>query len=593
MQVHSQRRWRVLPVLITAVLGAAACTSQVAPQPSATASAAATSAAPAAQRGQGGELKLLFIQGPTILNPHLAQGSKDHDAARPVLEPLAVMGPDGIPQPRLAVDVPTRANNGISADNTTVTWKLKQGIKWSDGSEFTSDDVVFTYQFVANPAVAATTAQTIANVASVTAKDKYTVAVTYKQPTATPYEWGVGSYGAILQKAQFSAYNGANVKDAPGNQNPIGTGPYKVTQFKPNDIVTYEMNPLYRDASKPYFKTVQIKTVADSATAARGTCDTGDAQYGWSLQLAVDQLQTFLKTGKCDLLAVPGSSIEQINFNYANPDPALGDKRSEPDQKHPFLSDLSVRKALAMTINRAVLAEQVWGNGITGSATCNVVNQPPAMTSSNTKNMDVCKYDPAGAAKLLDDAGWVKGSDGIRAKGGVKLSVLFQTTVSAPRQIVQQVVKKDWEAIGIKVELKAIPAGVFFSSDAGNPDTWTKFYADVQEYGGGYSSPDPQLFFSTWTSGEIKTRASNWSGKNANRFSSKEYDDLYTQLVKELDPAKRNALVIQLNDFLIKNVVVVPLVANLRPISTKAKNLKGPEANIWEGDLWNIADWSN
>ncbi|HZP96280.1 MAG TPA: peptide ABC transporter substrate-binding protein [Candidatus Limnocylindria bacterium] len=544
-----------------------------------------------AQRGEGGELKLLFTQGPTILNPHLAQGSKDHDASRPVLEPLAVMGPDGKPEARLAAEVPTRANGGVALDGTSVTWKLKQGVKWSDGTGFTADDVVFTYQLMANPAVAATTAQTVGNVASVTATDQYTIVVKYKQATADPYQWGIGSYGAILQKAQFKDFNGANIKDAPGNQRPIGTGPYKVKDFKPNDIVLYEINDQYRDKDKPYFKTVQIKTVNDSATAARGTCETGDADYGWSLQLPVDQLQTFLKTGKCNLLAIPGSSIEQINFQYTNPDPALGDKRAEPGQPHPFLIDLNVRKALAMTINRTLLAEQVWGNGITGSATCNVITQPPDITSQNTKNMDVCKYDPAAAAKLLDSAGWVKGSDGIRAKNGVKMSVVFQTTVSATRQIVQQVIKKDWEALGVKVELKAVPSGVFFSSDAANPDTWSKFWADVQEYGGGYSSPDPQVYLSTWTTSEIKTRADGWRGKNANRYSNPEYDALYGQLVKELDPAKRRDLVIKLNDHLVQNVVLVPLVANQRPISTRVTALKGPVENVWEGDLWNIADW--
>lgn len=581
---------RLVPILAAAVLVVAACATQPS-TPQSGASAAPATGGAAAARGKGGELKLLFTQGPTILNPHLAQGSKDHDASRLVLESLAVMNADGKPEARLAADVPTRANGGVSADGTTVTWKLKQGVKWSDGTDFTSDDVVFTYQLVANPAVAASTSQTVANVASVTATDRYTVVVKFKSPTADPYQWGLGTYSAILQKAQFKDFNGANVKDAPGNQKPIGTGPYKVTDFRSNDIVLFAINDQYRDAAKPYFKTVQIKTVADSATAARATCETGDADYGWSLQLPVDQLQASLKTGKCDLLAVPGSSTEQIHFNFSNPDPALGDKRAEPGQAHPFLSDINVRKALAMTVNRQVLADQVWGS--TGSPTCNLITQPQDIVSPNTKSLDVCTYDPAAAAKLLDAAGWVKGADGIRAKNGVKLSILYQTTVSAQRQLVQQVVKKDWEALGVKVELKAVPAGVYFSSDVANPDTWTKFWADVEEYGNGYSSPDPEVFLSTYTTGQIKTRADGWRGKNADRYSSKTYDDLYAQLVKELDPAKRRDLVVKLNDQLIKDAVFTTIVANQRPLSTKVKALKGPIPNIWEGDLWNVADWSN
>lgn len=590
--------WRAtIAVLTTAALVASACGQQAAPQPAASAAqpttaATAATAAPATTRGQGGELKLLFAQGPTILNTYLAQGSKDHEAARLVMEPLANMGPDGVPAPVLAASIPTRANGGISSDGTTVTWRLKPGVKWSDGTDLTSDDVVFTYEFVSNKAVASTNAQTVQNVASITATDKTTVVVKYRSPTADPYQWGVGVKSAILQKAQWKDFNGANVKDAPGNQKPIGTGPYKVKDFKPNDVVLYEVNDQYREKDKPFFKTVQIKTVADSATQARAACETGDADYGWSLQLPVDQLQSFAKAGKCEILAVPGSSTEQIHLNFSNPAASLGDKRAEPDQPHPFMTDINVRKALAMTINRPLIAKQVFGDGITGSATCNVITQPQSLLSPNTAALDVCKYDPAAAAKLLDGAGWVKGPDGVRAKGGVKLSVVYQTTVAATRQVVQEIVKKDWQALGVQVELKAVPAGVFFSSDVANPDTWSKFWVDVQELGQGYGSPDPESYLSAFTTGQILTKAQGWRGKNDMRFSSKEYDDLYAQLVKELDPEKRKQLVIQLNDLLVKNVVVISIVANQRPISAKVKGLKGPVANIWEGDLWNIADWS-
>ena len=590
--------WRMtVAVLTTATLVATACAQQAAPASTAapqasTAATTAASAAPAVTRGQGGDLKLLFAQGPTILNTYLAQGSKDHEAARLVLEPFANMGPDGVPVAVLAQQIPTRANGGISADGTTVTWKMKTGVKWSDGTPLTTDDVLFTYDFVSNKAVASSNSAIVQNVASITASDASTIVVKYKQPTADPYQWGVGVKSAILQKAQWKDFNGANAKDAPGNQKPIGTGPYKVKDFKSNDIVTYEINDQYREANKPFFKTVQIKTVADSTIQARAACETGDADYSWSMQLPVDQLQTFAKTGKCDILSVPGSSTEQLHFNFSNPASSLGDKRGEPDQPHPFMTDINVRKALAMTIDRATIAKQVFGDGITGTATCNVVTQPPSLLSPNTAAMDVCKYDPAAAAKLLEDAGWKKGADGIRAKNGVRLSVTYSTTVAATRQIVQEIVKKDWTALGVAVELKAVPAGVFFSSDLANPDTWSKFWNDVQELGQGYGSPDPESYLSAFTTAQIQTKAQGWRGKNDMRYSSKQYDDLYAQLVKELDPEKRKALTIQLNDLLVKDVVVVNIVANQRPISAVAKGLKGPIANIWEGDLWNIADWS-
>lgn len=578
--------------LATAAVGLfvmSACTQTPPPVAASPAATAAATTAPST-RGAGGDLKLVYWQGPTILNPHLSQGAKDQDAARPILEPMAAMGPDGKPVARLATDVPTRANGGIAADGKTVTWKLKTGIKWSDGTDFTSDDVVFTYQYMANPAVAATTSSQTGQVASVVAPDKNTVVVTYKAPTANPYQWGVGILSAILQKAQFSAFNGANAKDAPGNQKPIGTGPYKLQEFKSNDIVMYQINDLYRELGKPFFKTVQIKTVADPSIAARAACQTGDADYGWSLNLPAEQLKPFLAAGKCDNVVTAGASTEQINFNYANPKIA-GDGRSEPENKHPFFSDVVVRRAFAMAINRPAIADAIWG-GITGSATCNLINQPPDLASPNTKTGDACKYDPAGAAKLLDGAGWVKGADGVRAKGGVRMEIVYQTTVAGFRQQVQEVIKKDWEALGAKVELKAIPAGVFFSSDVANPDTSAKFFADVEEYGNGYSDPDPEVYLGAYTSAEIKTKAAGWRGRNYSRYSNPAYDALYETLTKEVDLAKRKDLIIQMNDILVKDVVVFPLAAFLRPVSAKAKDLKGPIANAWEGDLWNIADWT-
>ncbi|MBM4409247.1 MAG: peptide ABC transporter substrate-binding protein [Chloroflexi bacterium] len=535
-------------------------------------------------------MKLLFNQGPVILNVHLSAGAKDQDAARPIIEPLAEMGPDGRPIARLAVDVPTRANGGVSADNQTATWKLKPGLKWSDGTALTADDVVFTYQYMANTAVAATTFTNTGNVASVTATDPTTVVVRFKNPTANPYTWGVGVTSAIIQKAQFNAFNGANAKDAPGNQRPIGSGPYKVREFKPNDIIIYEINENYRDATKPFFKTVQIKTVADAGTAARAACQTGDADYGWSLNLPADQLKPFFATGRCDNIAAPGASVEFINFNFANPK-IEGEGRAEPQNPHPFLTDKKVREALAMGINRQIIGGEIYG-GVTGSATCNVLNQPPTLRSSATANMPACKYDLAAANKLLDEAGWVKGADGIRAKGGVKMEILYQTTVAAFRQQIQEVIKKDWTALGVKVELKAIPAGTFFSTDAGSNDTAAKFFADVQEAGNGYSDPDPEVYMAQYLTSEIKTRSAQWRGRNYARWSSPAYDALHAQLVKELDVAKRTELYIKMNDLLVSEVVTVPVASYLRPVSAKSKELKGPVANVWAGDLWNIHEWS-
>ena len=147
-------QWRrASAVVAVAAMTLAACGTPPPAGTSATPAASASTAA--AKRGAGDDLKILYWQAPTILNAHLATGTKDSDAARLVTEPLASYGPDAKPLANaLAAEIPTVANGGVSADLTTVTWKLKQGVKWSDGSAFTADDVAFTFSLMADPKTA-------------------------------------------------------------------------------------------------------------------------------------------------------------------------------------------------------------------------------------------------------------------------------------------------------------------------------------------------------------------------------------------------------------------------------------------------------
>ena len=151
-----------------------------------------------AGRGQGGTLHVLFWQAPTILNTHLSQGTKDYDAGGMILEPLAWIGPDGNLVPALAAEIPTLDNGGVSQDQTTITWKLKPDVKWSDGSDFTADDVVFTWQYIVNPDVASADTQTADGVTNVEAIDAHTVKVTFKSPNPYPYQIFTSGYGTIL-----------------------------------------------------------------------------------------------------------------------------------------------------------------------------------------------------------------------------------------------------------------------------------------------------------------------------------------------------------------------------------------------------------
>lgn len=558
-----------------------------APAPTTAPTAAAQAAA--GGRGTGGTLKILYWQAPTILNEHQSQGTKDQDASRLVMEPLAALDPDGKPVPVLAAEIPTLENGGIAKDLKSITWKLKPGLKWSDGSPFTADDVVFTWQYIADPKTAAVTTDTVSGVTNVEAKDPNTVVVSFQDPNPYPYQLFVSARGPILQKKQFQDYIGEKAKDAPGNLAPIGTGPYKVVDFKPGDVVTYTINENYRDPNKPYFHDVQIKGGGDATSAARAVFQTGEVDYAWNLQVEQQVLNQLSQGGKANLVTALSPNVERLLINFADPNADDGGARAEPTTKHPFFSDLNVRKAFAMAVDRKSIGDQLYGP--TGKASCNIITSPPDVVSKNTDSMDVCQFDIAKANQLLDQAGWTRGSDGIREKDGVRMHVLYQTTVNPLRQKEQDIVKNGWQQLGVEVELKSVDAGVFFSSDAGNPDTASHFYTDVEMYTNGAATPDQTQYVDLWASDQIASKANNWHGNNYHRWSNADYDAIYNQLKTETDPAKRRDLIIKANDLLVSQVVVIPLVARTQPTDGISKSIQGEIPNPWDSVLWNIADW--
>jgi peptide/nickel transport system substrate-binding protein len=580
--VTSTGYWRHgLALAITAAMAFAAC----APGPS-----GGGSPSPVAKRGAGGTLKILYWQAPTILNIHQATGTKDYDAARLIIEPMGAWDPEGKPQPTLVKEVPTLENKGISSDFKTTTWNLKTGVKWSDGTDFTADDVVFTWKYMSDPKTAATTTDYVENIAKVEAKDKSTVVVTWKTPQANHYQFGIGGTTAIIQQKQFEPCIGDKAAQCPANNAPIGTGPFKLKEFKSGDVITYEMNTNYRDPNQPNFTDVTLKGGGDAESAARAVLQTGDYDLAWNLQILPAVLKPMIdQSTKGTVYGQKAGDVERLMFNFSDPTKEVNGQRSEKSTKHPFFADKNVRIAFAKASNRASVANELYIPKVQGEPTCNIVEAIPGK-STNTAGLDVCKFDLQAAAKMLDDAGWVKGSDGIRAKGGVRMEVLYNTSTIAVRQRTQDIIKRDWESIGIKVTLKSAPSATFFSN--ASPDSANYMYADLNMFTSS-TDPDPQNFLSSnWTCRNIAQKENNWQGNNYQRYCSTEYDKIIADLSAELDPAKRTALAVKANDWLVSEAVVVPLVWRVLA-SAKAKNLNTPLVeDSFDSPHWNIAAWT-
>ncbi len=536
------------------------------------------------KRGGGGALRILWWQAPTLLNPHFATGTKDQDGSRIFYEPLAGWDADGNLVPVLAAEVPSRENGGISADGKSVTWKLKQGVKWHDGKPFTADDVVFNWEYSSDPATAAVSIASYKDV-KVTKVDDFTVRVDFTMPTPFWADAFVGTRGMLIPKHLFAEFKGAKSREAPTNLKPVGTGPYKLVDFKPGDMIRAEANADYHVANQPYFDTLEMKGGGDAVSAARAVLQTGEYDYAWNMQVEDAILKRLETGGKGEVHVVPGGNIEFIQLNPTDPWTEVDGERSSMKTKHPAFSDAAVRRAMMLLVDRQSVQDHIYGR--TGVATANFLNNPERFRSKATK----FEFNIDKANKLLDDAGWKRGSDGIREKGGVKLKFVYQTSINAPRQKNQAIVKQAAQKAGIDIELKSVVASVFFSSDVANPDTYPKFYADMQMYTTTMSQPDPELFMNQYCSWEAATKDNKWQGRNSGRFSNETYDKIYKQAQGELDPVKRAALFIQMNEIVVgeEHGTIIPVVYRPRA-HARSKTLRA-DISGWDNDTWAIARW--
>jgi peptide/nickel transport system substrate-binding protein len=534
------------------------------------------------KRGGGGPLKLLWWQGPTLLNPHFATGTKDQDGSRIFYEPFASWDVDGNLNAILAAEIPSIQNGGLSADAKSVTWKLKPGVKWHDGKPCTADDVVFTWDYARDPATAAVSVGVYRDL-TVEKVDDLTVRVVFDKPTPFWANAFVGAYGCILPKHLFADYKGAKSRDAVTNLAPVGTGPYTFVEFKPGDLIRGEINPDYHMPNRPYFDTFELKGGGDAVSAARAIIQTGEYDYSWNMQVEDEVLLRLEKGGKGRTIYAVGGDIEFIAVNFTDPNIEVDGERSSIKTKHPILSDSAVRKALALLVDRDSIKKAIYGRA--GRVTANYLNGPDKFVSKNTS----WEFNVEKAAKLLDEAGWKLGADGIREKDGKKLKLLYQSSINGPRQKTQAIVKQAMQKAGIDVELKSVVASVFFSSDVGNPDTYAKFSADLEMFQIPMTQPDPAQHMRRYHSRFVATKENKWQGTNFPRWVNADYDAAVDAAENETDPVKRASLYIKCNDLLWQETVFIPVMHRIK-VGASANSLR-PVMSGWANDLDNLQDW--
>jgi len=558
---------------------------------------AATAKAPDAgtdrqTRGAGDELRLIVWQAPTVAAPHSALSDKDFLAAAPVVEPVLQYLPDGTIIPNLVEQVPTVENGLLAEDLTTATFVFLPGLTWSDGTPVTANDLIFTWKWVTNPDNSANSIGLWQSISGIEAKDDRTAVVTFAKPAANWFEPFSGNYSGSLYPAHVFNNDPANKNDA-FLLAPVGTGPYVMASFNANDSARYTINEHYRDATKPYFKSIYLKGGGDPASAGRAVLQTGDFDYAWNLQVEpeiIQELESGSKYGK--VFSSPGTTIESLNFNFSDPNKEVDGQKSQKDTPHPLFSHLEVRQALNASVDRQQIADKLYGPS--EHPTANMLDGLKSLSSPNTS----WEYDLDKANKILDDAGWTKEGD-VRAKNGVKMAFNYWTSITPVRQKTQAIVKADWEKIGASVELDQVDGSVFFSGDPASDQNFYHMYWDLDMWANGPYSPLPISYMLRWYAGKdgenIAQKENNWARPNTQRYNNPKYDALYDTLVKTLDANEAAHILIQMNDLLIEDVALIPIV--IRAFSTYALSNRIRNDNLANGPsfvlpLWNIANWN-
>ena len=536
------------------------------------------------RRGGGGAVRMLYWAAPTLLNPHLAVAPKDFESSQLFYEPLADIDTDGTIVPVLAAETPSIANGGVAPDGTWVQWRLKRGVAWHDGRPFTADGVIFTWQYAADPATAAPSAGSYQGIDRIERIDDHTVKLVFKRPTPYWADAFCSAAGMVLPRHVFETFKGGKSREAPANLRPVGTGPYRFVDFKPGDILHAEINSAYHVANRPFFDTVEMKGGGDPVSAARAVLQTGQYDYGWGLSMEDEILRRLEQSAKGRVVIGRTANMEYIQLNQTDPWREVDGERASVKTVHPFLVDPDVRSALALLVDRAAIQSEIWGRQ--GDTTANFMNRRPFVSPNNRWEFGVDK-----ANAVLDAAGWQRGVDGIRAKDGKRLKVLFQTVNQPIRQKVQAIVKQACSRAGIECELKAVVGSVYFSSDPGNADTESHFYSDLQLSTKILRQPDPQAFMRAFCSWEIAQKANKWAGANLARWRNDEYDRLWRSAETEMDPVKRAAQFIRMNDLVIQNVVVIPVIIR-HAVFAVGNAIRGFDFSPFSGPLWRLVYWS-
>jgi peptide/nickel transport system substrate-binding protein len=431
----------------------------------------------------------------------------------------------------------------------TARWTIKQGIRWEDGTSLTADDFVFTWQLARHPDTPLAARATVDRTLQVEKIGERTFSWTgvpgNLDPTfATNFAWD--STYAVYPKHILGTIEPATISEGDWSRHPISYGPFKVESYVPQEQLVLRRNPYYWRASEGLPKTDRVifKFVA-STDQLLAQFHSGDIDIAGSIGLTlreVEQLDQWQQQGQIAVQVVPGTTWEHLDFGMVR-----GDEQAS------FFDDVRVRQAFAYGIDRQQIVDEV----LRGRTTVMHTLQPPGYWAYPERGaLKPYRYNPQRAQQLLDEAGWVMGSDGVRVKDGRRFVITLHTTQgNQTREAVAQIIQHQLGQVGIVVALQFVPAGeVFFAPSADGTLAGRRFDLALYAWQAGV---EPSLYL--YRCDEVPSEANNYFGVNYGGYCNPHYDRLDAQANSQLDRAQRAAPIIAAERIVNHDLPTLPL----------------------------------
>ena len=511
----------------------------------------------------GGTL-VFAAQEPETLHPFRSTGTQTNALVyRLAVEGLTSPGADGEAQPVLAEAVPTIANRGVLVDGRamTVRWSIRPGLRWSDDAPVTSADVRFTWQAVmSDPQAASREGYDL--MTDVETPDERTAVVRYREVDVAY----TTRFGGLLPAHVLAGASAETV--AAYARAPLGTGPFRITEFVSGDHVTAVRNDRYRVPGRPYLDRVIFRFVS-SVEAAKAQLRAGEVDAADSLSEA--DAADLATEPALRVVSVPSPTVEAVAFNLSRP----------------AVADTAVRRALLSATPKAQIADKLL-HGLSRPGTSEI-----PLGWASPAGMSQESYDRTRSQALLNDAGWLPGPDGVRARDGQRLKLrIVSTTGNALREAIEQVLVTEWRAIGVELQIQNVPSSVLTGSWlSGGVRKRGDFDVLLATSGLGVTTPDPQSYLAQrHRCDAIPRTENNGAGANYERFCDSRVDALLDEAGQSLDRARRVSAYREVLSTLNQHVIAIWLYDRGRYDAYRSR-IRGQSDNGWDVATWNIADW--